>query len=498
MSSLINDLNTIYNVKGQIKEVANIPTDVFSDFPAYIAAAIASGGATGEIEITTNGTHDVSTYASAYVNVPQETVPVVPEGYTYVEGTKTITENGTVDVSSYASAYVQVPIPEGFIYPTGYAYITTNGDFPIREFQYVNVNVPTSGGLDWDDVAAAGYIVPAGTVNITANDSAVDVSTYAYANVNVPIPSGYVLPAGSKTITANALGIDVSSYAYVDVNVPTGVTPSGSYFIDINPDMEYDGEPIHYNVASYAEVEVDFGSDASVNITTNGNYNVSSFGYTFINGNINVNVPSGITPTGTYNITANGNYDITTYSYAYVDVSGGISDGRNITAVRFTEDSTNYTYLTKTGTEFTYTGYFTGTSGSTPTGGIELAHVELQVRIADETYQEWVDDHYETMPKWRNSGCGSNSVDYFGDWLSSNYGGSADQSIPTGTLITYNLVSPIDEYGAGFGVQNINMYGWENYRVDYTLRIPEDYYYRGSSYTYFDWTITGTRETPSE
>lgn len=221
MSSLINDLNQIYNVKGQIKEVANIPTDVFSDFPTYIAAAIASGGATGEIEITTNGTHDVSTYASAYVNVPQETVPVVPEGYTYVEGTKTITENGTVDVSSYASAYVQVPIPEGFIYPTGYAYITTNGDFPIREFQYVNVNVPTSGGLDWDDVAQAGYIVPAGTVNIHDNRT-IDVKDYAYANVDVPIPSGYVLPAGSKTITANAMGIDVATYAYVDVNVSGG------------------------------------------------------------------------------------------------------------------------------------------------------------------------------------------------------------------------------------------------------------------------------------
>lgn len=398
MSSIINQLNEIYNIKGQIKEVANIPTDEFAAFPSYIQTAISSGGATGYIDITENGQHNIATYEYAYVAVPQQEVPVVPAGYTYVSGYTTLSYNGQYDVSSYAYAYVEAEVPPGFIYPTGYAYITTNGDFPIREFAYANINVPTSGGLDWDDVAQAGYIVPAGTVNIHDNRT-VDVKDYAYAAVDVPIPSGYILPAGSKTITANAMGIDVATYAYVDVDVPT---------------------------------------------------------------------------------------------------SGGISDGRNITAVRFSEDSTNYTYLTKTGTEFTYTGYFTGTSGSTPTGGIELAHVELQVRIADETYQEWVDDHYETMPKWRNSGCASNSVDYFGDWLGNNYGGSADPSIPTDTLITYNLVSLIDEYGAGFGVQNINMYGWENYRVDYTLRIPEDYYYRGSSYTYFDWTITGTRETSSE
>ena len=184
MSSIINDLNQIYNIKGQIKEVANIPTDDFSQFPSYIQTAIASGGATGYAYITTNGEHDISTYQYAYVNVPQQEVPVVPPGYTYVEGTKTITENGTVDVSSYAYAYVEAEVPPGWIYPTGFAYITTNGDFPIREFAYANINVPTSGGLTWDDVAQAGYIVPAGVLNISSNGTH-DVSAYSSAYVDV-------------------------------------------------------------------------------------------------------------------------------------------------------------------------------------------------------------------------------------------------------------------------------------------------------------------------
>lgn len=70
------------------------------EIPAYILNLIKHQGGgiepTGEIEITENGTYDVSTYASASVQTPVPT------------GTISITENGTVDVSSYASANVNV------------------------------------------------------------------------------------------------------------------------------------------------------------------------------------------------------------------------------------------------------------------------------------------------------------------------------------------------------------------------------------------------------
>ena len=66
-----------------------------------IAKAIGNGGITptGTVEITENGTYDVSQYASADVDVPG----VVPTG------TINITENGTVDVTDYATAQVNVP-----------------------------------------------------------------------------------------------------------------------------------------------------------------------------------------------------------------------------------------------------------------------------------------------------------------------------------------------------------------------------------------------------
>lgn len=63
---------------------------------------LGGGGITpeGTINIVTNGTTDVTTYANADVQVPASAV---------VSGTKSISTNGTHDVTDYASVSVSIP-----------------------------------------------------------------------------------------------------------------------------------------------------------------------------------------------------------------------------------------------------------------------------------------------------------------------------------------------------------------------------------------------------
>ena len=94
------DLTTLFTETAKAIRTMDGTTDkiVASDFPDRIKAIPQGITPTGSITITTNGTHTVTNYATAVVNVPTNTPT----------GTKTITANGTYDVTNYASAVVKI------------------------------------------------------------------------------------------------------------------------------------------------------------------------------------------------------------------------------------------------------------------------------------------------------------------------------------------------------------------------------------------------------
>ena len=190
----------------------------------------------GDVNITSNGTHNVSGKANAVVSVP------VPEGYIKPSGTKEITANNTYNVTEYESVEVNVPdtpavLQDKTVTPTtseqtvksdsgfdGLNEVTvkaiqteTKSITPTKSAQSVT---PTSGKyLTKVDVGAipSDYVIPSGDANITSNGTH-NVSGKAQAVVNVPIPDGYVKPTGEIEVTENGT-YDVTEKASVSVNV---------------------------------------------------------------------------------------------------------------------------------------------------------------------------------------------------------------------------------------------------------------------------------------
>lgn len=165
-------------------------------------------------EITPTKETQEITADNNYNGLSKVTVNKIPDEYIIPAGSVDITTNGTYDVTDKVTANVNIPMPTGTIE------ITENGTHNVKDKEFANVNVQPV--LQEKTVT----IVENGTT-ITQNDSEYDGLSKVTTIVNVPEKQ-----LGTKTITSNGLykATDDNLDGYSEVNVETSGVDINNYW----------------------------------------------------------------------------------------------------------------------------------------------------------------------------------------------------------------------------------------------------------------------------
>ncbi len=199
----------------------------------------------GTLPINTNGTHDVTQYAAAEVDVPntytaEDEGKVVDNGALISQTQKSISANGTHDTTVNDEVVVNVPnsytaADEGKVVDGGALVeqtakaIGANGTHDTTTNNAVVVDVPNSYTAEDEGKVVDNGVLVDQTARAIGENGTYDTTTNDEVTVDVPNPS-----TGTKNITENGT-YDVTEFASADVAVPNpssgsiSITANGTY-----------------------------------------------------------------------------------------------------------------------------------------------------------------------------------------------------------------------------------------------------------------------------
>lgn len=247
-----------------------------------VTAGYVSAGTAGTVNVSGTATSQLSTQAGATITPTESEQTAVASGkYT----------TGVVKVAAIPSNYIGSAVPSGSLFVSGSTATAASGFYPSAvsanvasgylgattviagqtastHTYKVERQAATSGWYEASAVRNAGTVTLNNqSIGATPTESAqtfTPTNTVSYitqVTVN-PIPSEYIVPSGTLPITSNATGIDVSTYAFADVAVPMPTPALESKSVTLTPSTVSVTSSVTYGAGYDGLSEVDITVDA--------------------------------------------------------------------------------------------------------------------------------------------------------------------------------------------------------------------------------------------